>query len=271
MLSEGRQHVSQTWEHVLRGNSTPGEKLEVGVEAAVGLAGVAVLGKLGFSGTATNTADMLLPKLAVAEREAPIAVRNAMPGITHSTAALAPMPEVATAQGVKAFTSYFPPLKEGMVRLYRGETYPTFAERLKWRFLPSQTAFSDAHSAGLFYSPDFETARIYADRALKENGTSRIVYLDLQKNKALDKYVFENVSTNPATLERARRRMSEAERLKRTEEIFSGQRQHPEITVPRRFRNSGQLVPPSVYQSVAPSQDSLGWIDNTWAGRRFFR
>ena len=71
MFSELVNHVEQTWDHVLHGNSTLGEKIECGAEASVGLLAVAALGK--FVGlTRLAGAESSLPKLTLTEGEAPL-------------------------------------------------------------------------------------------------------------------------------------------------------------------------------------------------------
>lgn len=217
------------------------------------------LGKLGMSRAGASAAESILPKVAISADESSVVGRSALDDVTRLYGDSKATRQFATAETTNSFASAMPPLKDGMVRLYRGEAYPTFAERLQWKLLPGRSTLGDSMGAGLFYSPSFETARVYADRALEMTGTSRVLYLDLPKEKALDKYIIENSMKGTGAFSPVLRRMSESERLARTEELFSGKLKNPELVVPRRYRNAGEPVPDSVYRSVAPNDESFSW------------
>jgi len=59
------RHVEKTWDHVLHGNSTLGEKLEVSAEAVVGVAAIAAVSRLGLSRSLAGSAEAPLPKVAL--------------------------------------------------------------------------------------------------------------------------------------------------------------------------------------------------------------
>jgi SAM-dependent methyltransferase len=70
-INDVRHHNNETWSHVAHGNASLGEFAEAGTEAVVGVAVVAVLGKIGLSKclpTLSKTAA-LLPKFAISTSE----------------------------------------------------------------------------------------------------------------------------------------------------------------------------------------------------------
>jgi hypothetical protein len=85
MIGELSDHTRQTWDHVLSGNSTVAEKMEVGAEAIIGVAALATVGRFAFSrcfsGTeAVASTEATLPSLKItslAEELAPSASSKA--------------------------------------------------------------------------------------------------------------------------------------------------------------------------------------------------